>query len=65
MISNLACGSVFAELAAHAGWARGIRWLIDGDVVFLLHALDQFFDEFVELAIRRHLLRCSRMSSSN
>src|ERR1700677_2717228 len=37
---KLGLGSVFAELAAYAGGARGIWWLIDGDVVFLLHALN-------------------------
>ena len=48
---------VFADLSAGAGRARGIRWLVDGNVVFLLHALDQLFDELVELAVHRHLLQ--------
>ena len=39
------------------GRAAVFVWTIDGDVVFLLHALDQFFDEFVELAFGRHLLQ--------
>ena len=30
--------------------------LVDGDVIFLLHALDQLLDQFVELPVRLHLL---------
>ena len=30
-------------------------WLVDGDVVFLLHALDELFDHLFEL-LARHLL---------
>ena len=30
--------------------------LIDRNVVFLLHALDQLFDEFLEFTIHLHLL---------
>ena len=31
--------------------------LIDTDVIFLLHTLDQLFDEFVETSIHLHLLQ--------
>ncbi len=30
--------------------------LVDRDVVFLLHALDELLDQFVELAVGHHLL---------
>ena len=33
----------------------GIVGLIDGDVIFLLHALDEIFDQLVELAFHLHL----------
>jgi len=48
---------VFAELAADARRAGRIWRLIDGDVIFLLHALDQLFDKFVELTVHGHLLQ--------
>jgi hypothetical protein len=52
---------VFADLSAYAGLDAKDRggWSM-GDVIFLLHALDQFFDQFVELAISRHLLASVR-----
>ncbi len=40
-----------AGLSADARLPRGIVRLIDGNVIFLLHALDELFDQFVELAI--------------
>ena len=46
----------FSGLSADAGLARGVVRLVDGDVVFLLHALDQFFDQLVELAVGGHFL---------
>ena len=57
MISNFACCWFSPSLAADAGRPRRIRRLVDGNVVFLLHALDQLFDELVEFAIHRHLLQ--------
>jgi hypothetical protein len=47
-------------LATCAGRARRVGRLdfirtIDGDVIFLLHALDQLFDQLIELTVHRHL----------
>ncbi len=36
-----------AHLPAYARPLRGIMGLVDADVVFLLHALDQLFDQFI------------------
>src|SRR5438477_8943769 len=34
-----------------------VEWLIDGNVVFLLHAIDQLLDQFIELPVGAHLLK--------
>jgi len=31
--------------------------LVDADVIFLLHALDQFFDQLIERSLALHLLQ--------
>ena len=46
----------FAGLPADARLLRGIVRLVDRDVVFLLHALDQLLDQFIELPSSCHLL---------
>src|SRR5271166_6720876 len=57
LVGNLEANLLrFSGLAPYARLPRRIGWLIDRDIVFLLHALDQFLDEFVELAVRHHLL---------
>ena len=63
VISNLRLRLRLADLSAHAGLPRGIVRLVDADVVFLLHALDELFDEFVERAVRLHLLEAARASA--
>ena len=42
-------GLGLADLAAYRGTARRVVWLIDADVVFLLHAIDELFDKLLEL----------------
>jgi hypothetical protein len=54
-----------ADLSADARLLGGIVRLIDGDVVFLLHALDQLLDQFFEFALHLHLLQPVAHSSSN
>jgi hypothetical protein len=44
-----------ADLTAGCGSARGIVRLIDVDVVFLLHALDELLDELLQL-LAAHVL---------
>ena len=46
-----------ADLSAHARLLRRIVRLIDGDVIFLLHALDQLLDQFLKFALHLHLLQ--------
>ena len=45
-----------AGLTADARLASWIMRLIDRNVVFLLHALDEFFDQLIELPVGHHLL---------
>src|SRR5580704_16534009 len=57
LVGNLELGLLrFAGLAADARLARWVVRLVDGDVVLLLHALNELFDEFVELSVGLHLL---------
>ncbi len=44
-----------ADLATRGRGSRGIVRLIDGDVVFLLHALDELLDQLLEL-LAAHVL---------
>ena len=46
-----------SELSADAGLPGGIVRLINGDVVFLLHSLDELLNEFVQLTFGLHLLQ--------
>ncbi len=46
-----------ANLPAHARLLRRIVRLIDADVIFLLHALDQLIDKFIQRAFHLHLLQ--------
>jgi hypothetical protein len=46
----------FSGLPASAGRSRRVRRLVDRNVVFLLHPLDELFDQFVELPVGGHLL---------
>src|SRR5262249_46054607 len=46
----------FAGLTANPRFARRIEGLIDRDVILLLHAVDELFDQFVELAFVAQLL---------
>ena len=66
MISNFACCWAVADLPAGAGTARDGSWrLFDRDVVFLLHALDQLFDQLLEsFHPSAFAADCSRISSS-
>ena len=57
MISKLRLLLRVADLPADARLLRRIVRLVDGDVVFLLHALDQLFDQLVEFAFHLHLLQ--------
>ena len=46
-----------AGLPANARLLRRIVRLVDADVIFLLHALDQLLDQFVQRAIHLHLAK--------
>src|SRR5271165_512008 len=46
----------FASLSANARLPRRVVRLVDGNVIFLLHALDELLDQFIELAFGEHLL---------
>src|ERR1035437_3584299 len=45
-----------ADLSTDARLLGRIMWLIDRNVVFLLHALDQLLDQLFEFALHLHLL---------
>ena len=46
-----------AGLASGGGRFRGVGRIVDRDVVFLLHAFDEFLDQLLELAFHLHLLQ--------
>ena len=48
---------VLPDLPANARLLRRIVGLINADVIFLLHALHELFDQFIELAFRLQLLQ--------
>src|SRR5947207_6511540 len=56
LVSNFKLGLLrLASLAANARLPRGIVRLVNRNVIFLLHALDEFLDKLIELPVRDHL----------
>ena len=48
---------ILSDLATDARLLRRIVWRVDGDVIFLLHALDQLLDQLIKRAVHLHLLK--------
>ncbi len=58
VISNFACCCASPTCPPTLDCCDGsCGWIVNADVIFLLHALDQLFDQFVERAVHLHLLQ--------